>query len=299
MPIPLLPVQHACCLRLFSSSDCQQESLSRLLLPGPSAKPSGCDTLSYGSAGFQSWSARWCLSGLPCPATPRSPALPGAWALGGSCSCCSRAPSWLQMALDFRSSPALAGFQSCTACCLVPAAGLPAGQLARQAQLVPAYQDSLLHSCRVSSSLPWLSQYIRRSIRERAAEVQKGGQLGVFSDDRVASAALIEGYLKPMRVRTACLGCVRARLLLLYFSKTRWPAEAEPSTSFSEASRPKSCGDMLSITSTPVCQLTLYHCLAGAQLGQGLAVWFQGDVFPEQYGLQQGGCASAIHPWRA
>ena len=35
---------------------------------------------------------------------------------------------------------------------------------------------------------PWVDvQYIRRSIRERAAEVAKGGQLGVFSDDRVAS----------------------------------------------------------------------------------------------------------------
>ena len=30
-------------------------------------------------------------------------------------------------------------------------------------------------------------QYIRRSIRERAAEVQQGGKLGVFSDDRIAS----------------------------------------------------------------------------------------------------------------
>lgn len=30
-------------------------------------------------------------------------------------------------------------------------------------------------------------QYIRRSIRERAEEVRKGGKLGVFSDDRVAS----------------------------------------------------------------------------------------------------------------
>ncbi|KAK9793711.1 hypothetical protein WJX73_004354 [Symbiochloris irregularis] len=42
-------------------------------------------------------------------------------------------------------------------------------------------------------------QYVRRQIRQRAAEIREGGNLGVFADEETSTQDLIDGYLKPMR----------------------------------------------------------------------------------------------------